>query len=110
MVSLKSGQFTKNPLATLLRMKDITKYYSDEKEEKGNNDSYVLNVNYAGNEVMESSVRTILKAGDVDSLSKKILDLCCSLEERGEDPAKCDDVIALPALLWYGYFISKDDW
>ena len=109
MVSLKSGQFTKNPLATLLRMKDITKYYSDEKEEKGNNNNlYVLNVNYAGNEVMESSVRTILKAGDDDSSSKKILDLCCSLEKSGEDPAKCADVIALPALLWYGYFISKD--
>lgn len=107
--SLTSGQFTKNPLATLLRMKDITKYYSDEKEEESNVNLFVLNVNYAGNEVMESSVRTILKAGDGDSLSKKILDLCCSLEERGEDPAKSDDVEALPALLWYGYFIPKKD-
>ena len=109
MVSLKSGQFTKNPLATLLRMKDVTQYYSGDKEEEGNNNLYVLNVNYAGNEVMESSVRTILKAGDSDSLSKKILDLCCSLEERGVDPAKSDDVEALPALLWYGYFIPKED-
>ena len=109
MISLKSGQFSKNPLATLLRMNDITNYYNEEKEEDRGGNLYVLNVNYAGNEVMESSVRTILKAGDSnDSKSKKVLDLCCSLEEKGEDPAKSDKVEALPALLWYGYFIPKD--
>jgi hypothetical protein len=109
-ISLKNGGrgFVKNPLATLLRMKDITKFYSD-KEEESNRNLYVLNVNYAGNEVMESSVRTILKAGDSDSMSKKILDQCCSLEERGEDPAKGEDVEALSALLWYGYFIPNEN-
>ena len=107
LISSKDGRFVKNPLATLLKMKDITTYYSEGKESDDN--FYVLNVNYAGNEVMESSVRTILRVGDEDSVSKKFLDQCCNLEEKGEDPAKLDGVEALPVLLWYGYFIPKKD-
>ena len=105
MMSSKDGRFVRNPLATLLRMTDITTYYSEGKERDDN--LYVLNVNYAGNEVMESSVKTILRAGDEDSVSKKFLDQCCNLEEKGEDPAKLDGVEALPVLIWYGYFIPK---
>ena len=111
----KDHKLVKNPLASLMLMKDITSYYADSEKEdesnmqRGDERLYVLNINFAGNEVHESSVRTIVKAGSMTS--DEILSKCCSCEKSGKDPAELVQKLTskpIPCLLYYGYFIWKE--
>lgn len=57
---LRTHQITFNPLASLLREADIYKFYKKD-DRVDEDDIYVLNVNYAGNESHESVVRVRIK-------------------------------------------------
>jgi len=112
--SNKGCKLVKNPLATLMQMKDITAYYEDteqEEKERADDGLYVLNINYAGNEVHESIIRTVIKAGNAKTC--EILSACCKSEKRGNDPAEVvqqlisgrEQTAPIPCLLHYGYFV-----
>jgi len=92
----------KNPLATLTKTEDIT---SSSESLKGDNDvfTYILNVCFAGNEVMESAVRVILRDCPEEGLLRK----CCDVEANGGDFGEIltSSEDGTPhALFYYGYF------
>lgn len=97
----------KNPLASLTKMNDITQFYTKQGEtneidnnQDNDNNLYVLNVNFAGNEMHESTVRVIFK----DSSDDKILDHWLLLDPQSSQLSlmpKKDDIPH--CLLFYGY-------
>mmetsp|Transcript_8491 Transcript_8491/g.12438 ORF Transcript_8491/g.12438 Transcript_8491/m.12438 type:complete len:635 (-) Transcript_8491:209-2113(-) len=107
-----NAKLVKNPLATLMSMSDITNHCSDVGNQKCDDDDvkqYVLNVNYAGNEMMESHIRVILETSDLSVIQQMNEFLDC--EARGDDPGQLmssnddDKKIPVPScLLYYGYF------
>ena len=87
----------RNPLASLMRMSDVKSFFQGA---DNTNNLYIVNVNFAGNEMHESAVRVVLR----DESGK--LQYLCSLK------GKClDDAIEklkpplLSALIFYGYII-----
>ena len=115
--SNKGRKLVKNPLANLMQMKDITAYYEDTKQEekkRADDGLYVLNINYAGNEVHESIIRTVIKAGEAKT--DEILLACCTSEKCGDDPAEVvqqlisgrEQMAPMPCLLYYGYFVLTE--
>jgi hypothetical protein len=64
-VDLPELRFVRNPLASLLKLADITSFYKDattgDKHSSRDDATYVLNVNFAGNEMHESAVRILLQ-------------------------------------------------
>jgi hypothetical protein len=94
-------KWRKNPLASLIRLADIHHYYNPKQNvERGETKNmFILNVNFAGNDMHESSVRTILfdNAG--------ILDQICSIDDE-----EIDDKIRKwndppDALIYYGLIV-----
>jgi len=97
-------RLVRNPLATLIRMNDVTRYYArfegTEEDEGISNecDLFVLNVNYAGVESHESTVRVVLR----DTTGKECLD---HISRPGSDPSiLCREPEVLCNLLYYGFY------
>lgn len=91
----------KNPLASLMRMSDVTSFfeYNLPCNVDLNKYLYVLNINFAGNETHESTVRVVLK----DKSGK--LELLCSLKGKKLDDAIKELGSPPSALIYYGYLL-----
>jgi len=99
-----------NPLASMLSEKEITKYYSqgnsDDPANQEGDETFVLNVNYAGNEAHESNVRVRFKdhSGTIRQLvddSKKPFPIPIGGGHHATSMAHC--------LVYYGYLTWCDD-
>jgi hypothetical protein len=108
----------KNPLASVMKMSEIVGYYGRKHSKSADDDNsqvYVLNVNFAGNEMQESAVRVLLR----ETGEHGILQTCVESESEGIDPStrltptlvsstrKSDDSgrsKILDCLLFHGYF------
>ncbi|KAL7548600.1 hypothetical protein ACHAWF_011872 [Thalassiosira exigua] len=122
-----------NPLASLMALSDVTggRGRSSRRKPNGRDDGsdntgdgrkryYVLNVNFTGNETMESHVRVILETEDPERA--EWMDRLMACEARGDDPARAlnardggaqmdgDDagMVVPPCLVYYGYFSWSD--
>ena len=96
-------KIVKNPLATLIPMTDITgerqlANNGDERYTRVETRQYILNVNYAGNEMMDSHVRVIFETSDARSIEK--MEHYCASGLADKD----DDTTPL-CLFYYGYFL-----
>ena len=61
--------YIRNPLAHLVSMDQVTKYYNPKSDTTDSDNYWLLNVNYAGNEMHESSIRVILKKNGTNPLN-----------------------------------------
>lgn len=97
-----------NPLALLLQMDQVTQYYNKRLHNRDSDSDeflFVLNVNYAGIESHESSVRAVFRDNPerryLDKLSKEP---SSSMEELVKEIAKaCPNLIH--CLLYYGFLV-----
>ena len=97
-----SHMLSRSPLATLTKMTDVTTFFQKTQFSESNGNLFILNVNYGGNEMNESSVRIILR----DDSTGNILHRCCNLEKKGEDIIELIDESNPPkVLLYYGYLV-----
>ena len=95
-------KLVKNPLAALMKMVDVTSF--DSKGHQQDENKYILNVCYVGNEQHEPNVRAILF--DDSGLLKRICDIERSGNEELSDMVlnNLTDLSLLDALFYYGYF------
>lgn len=95
------ARWKKNPLASLIRFDDIQHYYNPKQnvERDKTKNLFILNVNFAGNDMLESSVRTIL----FDNTG--LLDQLCLSDDREVDNeiGKWKDPPG--ALIYYGLIV-----
>ncbi len=102
-----SHKLVKNPLATIMKMTDVTSFYSNRKlsinHAKHKLDHlFILNVSYAGNEMHESCIRTIFldRSEALESIWK--------IEQSGACDTKYQDAFSgkspPDALFYFGYF------
>jgi hypothetical protein len=91
----------RNRLASLMRMSDVKSFFETDLARDGEDSKnlFVLNINFAGNEMHESTVRVVLKdeSGQLEYL--------CSL--RGENIDDAIKSLETPpsALIYYGYIV-----
>lgn len=100
MVPSGNKGWRKNPLSSLMKMTDVKSFYAGANYPIGGVENlFILNSNFAGNEMHESTVRVILK--DESGLLERL----CSLQEKDLD----DEIIEIQAppsaLLYYGFII-----
>jgi hypothetical protein len=95
------GKLVVNSLASLIATRDITSFYSDnDDKENGHTPLYVLNINYAGNEMHESTVRVVLQdrhatlAKFVDGMPRDEIACPAGVQEAWQE-----------CLLYYGFFV-----
>lgn len=106
LTSSGGGQFVINKLASMVRMSDIKPFYSIDENAKGTSSLYVLNVNYGGNEMHESTVRVILE--DSQGNLERFVDgqpRCDPLGPFEDNDIECWQ----KCLIYYGFFISKSN-
>ncbi|KAL7535424.1 hypothetical protein ACHAXR_009713 [Thalassiosira sp. AJA248-18] len=120
-----NAKLVRNPLASLIAMSDIAGHHQQEHqnssganasnngdEQKETTKQYVLNVNFAGNEMMESHIRVILETSNPKLVD--LMDWYLKCEARMQDPGGqvMNDQSDNPAagttpplcLFYYGYF------
>ncbi len=94
-------RWKRNPLASLMKMSDVKSYFGNNTpfNFEAQKNLYVLNLNFAGNEMHESTVRVILR----DSSGQ--LDHLCSLQGNKLDDA-IEKIQSPPnALIYHGYLV-----
>ena len=124
-----NAKLVKNPLASLIAMAEIAGHHQQHQSLNGNISNgdnhkemtkhYALNVNFAGNEMMESHIRVILETADPRLIDQ--MDWYLECEARGHDPLQNsnnengagggNDVATLTpplCLFYYGYFSWND--
>ena len=109
LVSPSHKHWKRNPLASLMRMSDVKSFFRNDSpcyDEMKNNNLYILNVNFAGNEMHESAIRVVLRDGSGQ------LEHLCSLRGKSLDDAieklGTLEVVARPVLsvlIYYGYLV-----
>jgi len=116
--------FHRNPFAILHRMDEITRFYQtgktimadgeDDEEDSPSNCVFVLNVNYAGNETHQSSVRIVFCDSDNDIVQRlftKFESSSASMPSHDRQQSSIDieptddDLPHLNFLLFHGYVI-----
>lgn len=91
-------RWKRNPLASLMKISDVQSYFGNKDYEVKKN-LYILNLNFAGNEMHESTVRVLLK----DSSGQ--LEHLCSLHGNNLDD-EIEKMQSPPdALIYYGYLV-----
>jgi len=97
------AKLVKNPLASLIAMSEITRAIGQKPQEcdkqKEVTKQYVLNVNFAGNEMMESHVRVILETSNPSTIDQ--MDRYLNCEAQGLDSGQAMTPLCL---FYYGYF------
>jgi hypothetical protein len=104
----KTAKLIRNPLASLIAMSDVASCVpsrantseSDDNSVEGGETAkkYILNVNFAGNEMCESHIRVVLETTE----SVELMDSY----EKGDG---CNDTVVPPdCLFYYGLFSWKD--
>jgi len=124
-----NATLVKNPLASLISMAEIAGHHHQPKSlndtiSNGDNHKkitkhYALNVNFAGNEMMESHIRVIFETANPRLMDQ--MDWYLECEARGHDPLQSsnnengagggNDVAMLTpplCLFYYGYFSWND--
>ncbi|MGK3733386.1 MAG: hypothetical protein ACI90V_000222 [Bacillariaceae sp.] len=98
---IRSGKvWRRNPLASLMRMSDVKSFYESEQDQSDDTKNlFILNTNFAGNDMHESAVRVILR--DVSGQ----LDCFCSLQGKSLDDSINELKEPPRALLYYGFII-----
>lgn len=89
------AKLVKNTLASLISMSDITG------EQQGDKKQYVLNVNFTGNEMMESYIRVVLETENAKTIEQ--MDRYIEFEARGKS-VHSSSLDEIAVLLYYGYF------
>lgn len=95
-------KITKNPLAALHRLEEITSFYKPEAGKETDN-TFVLNINYAGNEMHHSVVRVLFRDSD-EAFVQMLYD-----KERANEHVSIDTVLSetnlslFKFLTFYGY-------
>ena len=90
----------RNPLASLMRMADLRSFLeNDLNETEDNRNLFVLNINFAGNEMHESAVRVVMKD------SSGLLENLCSLSGTNLDDALQKFETPPSALIYFGYIV-----
>mmetsp|Transcript_4742 Transcript_4742/g.10472 ORF Transcript_4742/g.10472 Transcript_4742/m.10472 type:complete len:274 (+) Transcript_4742:1-822(+) len=116
----QNATLVKNPLASLMAMADIAgpssgllhqgsngERSNGDKKQKESTKQYVLNVNFAGNEMMESHIRVILETAHPTLIEQ--MDNYLECEAQGRDPGLAAiDSDPPPCLFYYGYFSWND--
>lgn len=108
--SLKLGetvQISRNPLAALHKLTETTSFY-DTDDNDGNDDTFILNVNYAGNEMHQSAVRVVFRDND-DSFVQSLYEN----ERESDNVIKSIKISKKNAshfkfLVFHGYLIIRD--
>ena len=94
----------RNPLASLMRMTDIKSTFENSEATQNtgedNKHLFVLNVNFAGNEMHESAVRVVLR-----DLSGQLEHFCSLRGKELEEAIKNLEAPPPSALLYYGYIV-----
>lgn len=101
-LTVPSGKkgWRKNPLASLMKMKDVKSFYADANNPiKDIENLFILNSNFAGNEMHESIVRVVLK--DESGLLERL----CSLQEKDLHDSIIKIQAPPSALVYYGFII-----
>ncbi|KAL7487741.1 hypothetical protein ACHAW6_013314 [Cyclotella cf. meneghiniana] len=95
--SCNGRKLVKNPLASLISMEEVASHISDRGNKNGKSDTrkYILNVNFAGNEMCESHIRVILA-------TEKYIDLMDRYMKH--DVEDVDDTTHPECLFYYGFF------
>jgi hypothetical protein len=95
------GKLVVNSLASLIATRDITSFYSgNDDKENDHTPLYVLNINYAGNEMHESTVRVVLRdrhatlAKFVDGMPRDEIACPAGVQEAWQE-----------CLLYFGFFV-----
>ncbi len=96
-------ELAKNPLAIVMKLSDVTSFDSNTKRESQDENKYIMNVSYAGNEQHESRVR-VLFHDDTGTLEG-----ICKIEKDNIGDKKAFQYTEfggcpLAALFHYGYF------
>jgi hypothetical protein len=89
----------RNPLASLISLKDIQSFYTSDNGSDNEEQVFVLNVNFAGNDSHESMIRVLLK----DDTVEQSLAMCYEWESK--DLPIAPSFIPPPALIYYGYLV-----
>jgi len=102
-------KLAKNPLATLVAMEDIAQHLDTATDgmtpSNPSSKQYILNVNFAGNDMYESYIRVILETEKYGPM----MDWCVACESRGGafDSDETNKDLWLrnlpPCLFYYGY-------
>jgi len=106
----ETHRLMRNPLASLILKGEITRFYKkdDESDDESDRATYVLNVNYAGNEGHESSVRVKIRS-DSDLLRRLYEGKFAEEEMNGfrlnEALKSPTDMRVLDCLVYYGFFV-----
>ena len=93
-----NAQLVKNPLASLIPIFDISK----QKQDTGR---YLLNVNFAGNEMMESHIRVVLQTTDRSLIDK--MKIYATIGEQSILELGATDDPPPMCLFYFGYFSWK---
>ncbi|KAL9181801.1 hypothetical protein ACHAXT_012144 [Thalassiosira profunda] len=101
-----TAQLVKNPLASLIAMPDITgRPDNADATREARPRRYILNVNYAGNDMIESHVRVVLETTDPAVTSR--MSSYIASEAAGQDPVREQAGLLNTSpglcLLYYGY-------
>ena len=110
----KEYQFKRNSLAMMHKLSDYTRFYNKKNGNTRNRDddrTFVLNVNFAGNEMHQSAIRKVFR--DKNTRDGGILDHIYQQEKSGND-----DVISIPyredvfpvikCLVFHGYLLNPN--
>lgn len=107
-----NAKLIKNPLACLIAMSDIDS--DDDKQKQRDVKQYILNVNYCGNDMMESHIRVILEATSPNIIDQ--MDWYLECEAKGLDAGQLFNnsngnastssryLPPPPVLFYFGYF------
>lgn len=102
-ITPSQNHWKRNALASLMRMSDVKSFFeTDLARGTSSEDSrnlYILNINFAGNEMHESTVRVVLKDGSGQ------LENFCSLRGENLDDAIKNLETPPSALIYYGYIV-----
>ncbi len=98
--TLSKKKWRMNPLASLMRMIDVKSFFQESGGlSEDTNILFILNLNFAGNEMHESAVRVILR----DKLG--LLEKLCCLQGQNLDDAIQNMKAPPTALIYYGLLV-----
>lgn len=110
LIPFESCILERSPLATLIKMTSLTSYFANGDVSKDEEELFVLNVNYGGNDMHESSIRIAIRA----KKSKEFLEDVCAREStnapfaRPQRESDVDEIVSAQSLLVYhGYLVPK---
>ena len=110
LIPFESCTLERSPLATLIKMTSLTSYFANGDVSKDEEELFVLNVNYGGNDMHESSIRIAIRA----KKSKEFLEDVCAREStnapfaRPQRESDVDEIVSAQSLLvYYGYLVPK---